>query len=69
MEIQRWKDFCDDLNDTPKSFAESFVLSKKHGRFVFWKSLLELNNTVVDEGEKHIDFEVQTGCIIGITCS
>jgi hypothetical protein len=27
MEIQRWKDFCDDLNDTPKSFAESFVLS------------------------------------------
>ena len=27
MEIQRWKDFCDDLNDTPKSLAESFVLS------------------------------------------
>jgi hypothetical protein len=27
MEIQRWKDFCDDLKDTPKSLAESFVLS------------------------------------------
>jgi hypothetical protein len=27
MEIQRSKDFCDDLKDTPKSLAESFVLS------------------------------------------